>query len=477
MPVHIERRNGKDCVVEPDGTVVPSGCYSDHGEALARMRAINANTKELLGFTVQKDDSGLWQWMGIVSNNWIDTHREIITSKAHRRFVELVDSGKYGKMILDSFLADISLFKAIGERGTPDLWLWHIPVPIGYTDMVAYVEPKDKDGSGFLIATGKQKEGELYNTIFEGLSQSKPGENGMSHAMPDIFLQRSTKHPQHIDGYISTEFTVLPANEAANIGTGIGVTKEGAMNIPKHKLAFMRQKFGDKAVEQFGALLDELEIFATDSEIPLKENNMSEDTASAQVEDEVSETEEVETEEVEETEEETESEDVAESSDETGDEEEQVKTGMALDPAGFQVPTDPKNFAQEIATAMKEVMSTFQEQQNARFDVIQGQLDEQRVEITKIKEGRVKELTSKEADTPLSSMAAWLAADIGSVIGKKETRIHGNTEREFYNQTKQDEVEEAPAVPGVAPMISKMIQAQRGKARQYVTSTLLAQGQ
>lgn len=480
MPVHIERRNGKDCVVEPGGSVVPSGCYDDHDEALARMRAINANTeKSLRGFTVQKDDSGLWQWIGVVSNNWIDTHLEILTSKAHRRFVELIDSGKYGEMILDSYLAEVSLFKEIGERGTPDLLYWHIPVPIGYTDMVAFVEPTTKDGSGFLIATGRQKEGELYNTIFEGISESEPGEYGMSHGVPEIFFIKSTKHPQHVDGYLSTEFTVLPAGEAANFGTGIGVMKEGTMNIPKYKLAHMRQKFGDEVVAQFGVLLEELEIFAIDSKIPRKEKTMNVDTVDALIEadaleTEEVETEEVETEEVEEAEAEVESEAVAESSDETGDEEEQDETGMALKPTGFRVPTDLPGFAQEIATAMKEVMSTFQDQQNVRFDAIQGQLDEQRTEITKMKERRVVE---KEADTPLSSMASWMSADIGSVIGKDETRIHGNTDREFFNRTKQDEVE-SPAVPGVAPMISKIIQGQRGKQRQYATSALgLNQGQ
>lgn len=436
--------------------------------------------KELLSFTVQKDVGGLWQWMGIVSNNWIDSHQEIITSKAHRRFVELVDSGEYGRMILDSWLSQISLFKDIGERGKPDLWLWHIPVPIGYTEVVAFVEPTTKEGTGFLIATGRQKEGELYDTIFEGLSQSKPGENGMSHSVPEIFLERSKKHPQHIDGYICTEFTVLPAEEAANIGTGIGITKEGIMNIPSKKLAYIRQKFGDKAVERFGVLLEELEFFAIDSEIPRKENNMPTDTDGAEVEDEVVETEEVETEEVEteeveETETDTEDEAVAESSDETGDEEEQTETGMVLDPAGVSIPNDMPGFAQQIATAMKEVMTDFQAQQNARFDAIQGQLDEQRADIIKVKEGRVKELATKEADTPPSSMAAWMAADIGSVIGKEETRIHGNSDREFYNQTKQDEVE-VPAVPGVAPMVSKMIQGQRGKQRQFSVSSLLAQG-
>ena len=122
---------------------------------------------------------------------------------------------------------------------------------------------------------------------------------------------------------------------------------------------------------------------------------------------------------------------------------------------------------------MKEVMGTFQEQQNARFDAIQSQLDEQRVEMTKMKE---KSVAKKEADTPVSSMSAWLTADIKSVIGDEKARIHGNTDREFYNQTKQDEGE-VPAVPGVAPMISKIIQDQRGKSHQYVTSGLLKESQ
>ena len=576
MPVHIERRNGKHCVIEPDGTVVDSGCYDDEKEALARMRAINANVEkaktkvqggvertaseylcvpdpdkpstwklpktdknhkvttaklgqiaaalgkgfrgqpvnlpsacpkskmvaalkreykklgkeppdtlkgnDLFSFMVRKDDSGVWNWLGIVSNNWIDSHLEIITSKAHKRFVELVDSGEYGQMILQSDFAELPLFKEIGERGTPDLWYWHLPVPIGYADTIAYAEPTTKNGSGFLIAMGRQKEGELYDLIFEKLSEAEPGENGMSHGMPNDFLIRNDKVPRYIDGYISTEFTVLPSDEAANFGTGFGVTKEGIMNIPEHKLAIMRRKFGDEAVERFGALLDELEFFATDSDIPRKENNMSEDTVDAQVEEEVLETEEAEveeteTEEVEETETETESEPaVAESSDETGsEEEEQAETGMALDPAGFQVPTDPHDFAAQIASAMKEVFVDFQEKQNTRLDAIQTQLDEQRAEIATLKQRNDKLLKSKATDTPPASLAEWLAADIGSVIGKEETRIHGNKDREFYNLTKQDEVQ--PEVPGVPKTIANMITRQRGNARQYATSGLLKEGQ
>jgi hypothetical protein len=46
MPVHLESRGGQHCVVEPDGTVVDSGCYDNRSDAVARLRAINANLEK-----------------------------------------------------------------------------------------------------------------------------------------------------------------------------------------------------------------------------------------------------------------------------------------------------------------------------------------------------------------------------------------------------------------------------------------------
>ena len=44
MPVHLSHRNGKYCVVEPNGTV--KKCYTSRDEALAYLRAINMHIKK-----------------------------------------------------------------------------------------------------------------------------------------------------------------------------------------------------------------------------------------------------------------------------------------------------------------------------------------------------------------------------------------------------------------------------------------------
>jgi len=48
MPVHLAERNGKHCVVEPNGTV--KKCYTSKEEALAYLRAINMHLKKSKGF-------------------------------------------------------------------------------------------------------------------------------------------------------------------------------------------------------------------------------------------------------------------------------------------------------------------------------------------------------------------------------------------------------------------------------------------
>jgi len=48
MPVHLAERNGKTCVVEPDGTI--KKCYNSREAALKYLRAINMHLKKSKGF-------------------------------------------------------------------------------------------------------------------------------------------------------------------------------------------------------------------------------------------------------------------------------------------------------------------------------------------------------------------------------------------------------------------------------------------
>lgn len=492
MPWKIESRNGKYCVVrKPDGKV--EKCHDSRGEAQDHMAALYANTghkdlgnespilKELerqsdimpsvTGFTVKQDGKGTWHWLGVVSNNWLDKHFEWISTKAHKRFVEMIDKGEFGPLVLSSWLVDLpgkigTMFKEIGERGTPDLWYWHLPVPIGYAYLVAY------DDRGYLIAAGQQKEGEFYSSVFKTISETNI-QHGMSHGMPDVFIERSSANKRIIDGYLSTEFTALPDDEAANFGTTFSANiKEAVMQIPKNKSSRMTEVFGEETVARFDALLGELEIFAEDSEIPRKEKQAMSDQTTADAQVEEAEVEEVETEEVEAEETEVEEADavqdtVAESEAESDDEEsdEEVETGMAMDPAKFQVPTDFKAFAKEIAEGLKEVMTDFQAAQDARFKTLEKQLEDQRAELAKLRDSDAERIAAKAAETPIASMAGWLATEVGSVIGKDAARIHGNEDRALYNKTKVGESEEQASVPGVPSSIAAMIQRQRGRGR------------
>jgi len=484
MPVKLDD-SGK-CVVEPSGKVIE--CHDTHEEALAHMRAINANVeKGIRGFTVKQDKNGIWHWLGIVSNNWIDKHLEWVSAKAHKRFVEMIDSGEYGPMVLNSWLVDLpgkvgQMFKEIGKRGTPDLWYWHLPISIGYSYLVGY------DDRGYLVAAGQQKEGEFYSSVFKAIAETDI-DHGMSHGMPTSFLKLNADNERIIDEYLSTEFTALPFDQAANWGTAFSITmKEAIMNIPKHKSQRMTEVFGEETVERFDALLSELEIFAEDSEIPRKEmqamseqttaNSQVEETEVEEVETEEVETEEVETEETEVDESDAADEAVDESEAETDSEEgeEEVDTGMAMDPVKFQVPTDFKQFAKEMAVAMKQVVTEIQEANNAQLAELQKQLDDQRAQIAKLKSNDEERIARKAAETPIASMAGWLATEVGSVIGKEKTRIHGNDDRALYNKTKVEEPEEV-RVPGVAPMISKMITRQQSNPRGMVRVRSAADGQ
>lgn len=438
------------------------------------------------GFTVKQDKNGIWHWMGIASNNWLDKHFEWISAKAHQSFVDKIDSGEFSILIKESWLVDVpgkfgQMFKEIAERGTPDLWYWHLPVPIGYADLVAY------DQRGYIVASGQQKEGDFYSGVFKSLSETDVL-HGMSHGMPTTFVERDIENKRIIGEYLSTEFTALPNDEAANWGTAFSVAmKEAVMQVPKEKAERMTDIFGEDAVARFDTLLGELEIFADDSEIPRKEITDMKDktTAEAQVEEaEVEETEAKETE-VEETEaveaevEKTEEEEVVDASDVTESEEESSEvagTGMEMDPS-FKVPTDFKAFAEEIKEGLKEVMTDFQSAQNARFQELQKQVDSQRDELAKLREGEDERIAAKAAETPIASMAGWLATEVGSVIGKEAALIDGNKDRKLYNKTKATETTEAAEVPGVPPSIARMITRQRGRGGGMFRATGIENGQ
>ncbi len=433
------------------------------------MAALYANEsktfKEQSGFHVKQVD-GVWHWMGIVSNNWQDRHDEWITSAALKTFAGRVDSGEFGEMILDSPLAEMPLLKEIGERGTPDLWYWHLPVPIGYATVVAY------DERDYLVAAGKQKEGEFYDEVFEKLSETEIL-HAMSHSMPDIFMTRAKEDPRQIADMISLEFTVMPHEEVANLGTAWAtMLKEAYMHIPKRKVKYMKDVFGEEAVAKFDALLGELEIFAEDSEVPRKELVMSESTAKTEV-DEVVVEEVVETDETVAKKTEVEGEEVAEDESEDSEnkaeaDQEEDGAGMSMESDGFQVPTNMSEFAQEISSGLKDVFAQFQANTDAKFAELKEIIETQAGEIATIKASDEEKMAQKAIDTPVASMAGWLATQVGSVIGDEGARLHGNRDKKLYDKSKEGEKELSGSAAGLPAQIQKQIQLNRaGNGRQF----------
>lgn len=142
-------------------------------------------------FMLFKNADGLIHWIGSPSNKFEDKHKHIVMEKAHIKFVDALEKG---------------------EVDYPKLLLWHEDNwEVGNTQWVAY------DTDGFLVAGGEIYP--QYESLMKDL-QSEP--LGMSHRMPIKNVQFENINDLHkgyyvgIAEYISTEFSVLPLNEAAS---------------------------------------------------------------------------------------------------------------------------------------------------------------------------------------------------------------------------------------------------------------------
>lgn len=151
-------------------------------------------------------------------------------------------------------------------------------------------------------------------------------------------------------------------------------------------------------------------------------------------------------------------------SEESDEEVEEVELGMGMSEQ-FRMPRDMAGFAKELTDGLKEVFAQSQANTDAKFAELKEQLEKQRAEIAELKKSDEKKIAEKAADTPVASMAGWLASEVGSVIGKEGARLKGNEERALYNKSTEAETEPDNTIPGVPPSIAKMIQGQRGRSR------------
>jgi hypothetical protein len=161
------------------------------------------------GFKAYKQTDGRYRWVGWVSNQYRDRDnpREILSSAAHKEYVEYADQ----------------------EKEYPELWLWHVPGSrIGKTDWLDFSD-------GFLLSSGLFDEDK--ESVIKGL-ESCDVELAMSHGF------KALKHdPKEVitDKYRMREITILPASAAANVWTKFEVvdTKEENMPISKDKKEFL----------------------------------------------------------------------------------------------------------------------------------------------------------------------------------------------------------------------------------------------
>ncbi len=171
---------------------------------------------------VYKQADGKHRWVGVVSNHFRDndTPREIISSAAHKEYVEYADkSGKY-----------------------PELWLWHVPgSKVGQADILDFTT------DGFLVASG------LFDSeeVAEKLSEEK--DLTMSHG----FVRLKAMSAEGItDYYRMVEASPVPAGAECNPWTRFTTYKEDKEMLSETKKAFLSKFLPE---DQIKALENDME--------------------------------------------------------------------------------------------------------------------------------------------------------------------------------------------------------------------------
>jgi hypothetical protein len=167
-----------------------------------------------------KEENGSCKVAFIFSNNYRDDDGfpEIIEEKAHKAYVDLVNSDVLPK---------------------PEMWHWHVEgTRWGQIDYMFYHD-------GFSVALGTVDPG--HESEAQALAV-KEGETGVSHGMIKRFMVRDVKDPSHIQFYVSKEISDLPIGKAANKFTGLTVF-EGDVDmeikeLTPEKREYLKTNFG-----------------------------------------------------------------------------------------------------------------------------------------------------------------------------------------------------------------------------------------
>lgn len=420
----------------------------DFGEAAGDLEGIVVEPEDVSeiiskerspGLTIFKAEDGLYYGVGIVSNNRLDRQEDILTSEGHRKFVKSINDGSY---------------RALMGKDKPEIWLWHLPVPIGDAVIVDY------DERGFLITVWKQRLDTLSTRAHEVLAKIADT-LGMSHSFPAVFTEFDKSNPHHIIGYYSREFTLLPLEKAANWFTGAAAVMvkelEGTiMQIPDAIREWFANNFGDDFTAEFDERLNVLDQAANAARLPKKELEMPEDLKGQEAVEEVEAADAEVTEEVSEEEQTLEVEGAAETEEVEAEEEEveeleeTAEVGMTM--TEFLL---PKEQLDEIVLGVKEP-----------FDILLKQVQEmnthilalaERVDSIEKEEG--ERLAQKAAETPIASLGAQIAR---SVIGQSMAQLDYNKDRELHTSGPD---EQTKGVDDIEPLGIGYLDEQRANQR------------
>lgn len=192
-------------------------------------------------------EGGQYRWLAAYSNNRLDDESEIISAASHKEF-------------------DEALTKK--EWPMPEAYVWHIPFPVGPTDYHAFDE-----GTGFPIAAGHFYPGMEW--VAEGLL--KENWTGVSHGMPEQWIQYDATNPSIITRHRTKEISFLPQWAAANklafniIHKEIDMSDELEKGLPAHKRPEFVKAFGEERVAQIEEALAAKSKEADDAGIAKKE--------------------------------------------------------------------------------------------------------------------------------------------------------------------------------------------------------------
>jgi hypothetical protein len=203
-------------------------------------------------FSVRKDASGRFRWLGIYTNSFIDLDREILTAEAHKEMVEAANDGLVPM---------------------PSLWLCHNQEwEIGGTDLLAIDEVYP--GALFVVASGTFKDG------MEGVALRLADVSAaMSHGFV-VTKTGSINGAKTIESYRTFEISVLPDGVAVPANPRTYYVVEEGMAITTDLRAKLATLLGQDIVETIEntnvsiadkALGDGVQFKSVDDETPVEE--------------------------------------------------------------------------------------------------------------------------------------------------------------------------------------------------------------